>query len=202
MSLAEYLADSIRVLESARRSWGEALLAGALETITGALRAGKPLLVCGNGGSAADAMHITGELVGRFLLERRALNVICLASNPSVLTAWANDYSFETVFSRQVEAYGLPGAVLLGISTSGNSQNVIAAFEQARALDMKTIALTGEGGGRLAALSDHLFAVPSRSTPLVQQAHLCLYHYLCQSIEANLAGTGQQEAALSAIPHP
>jgi D-sedoheptulose 7-phosphate isomerase len=195
MSLAEYFADSIRVLESARRSWGEALLTGALETITGALRAGKPLLVCGNGGSAADAMHITGELVGRFLLERRALNAICLASNPSVLTAWANDYSFETVFSRQVEAYGSPGAVLLGISTSGNSKNVIAAFEQARALGMKTIALTGEGGGRLAALSDYLFAVPSRSTPLIQQAHLCLYHYLCQSIEAELAGTGKPEAA-------
>jgi D-sedoheptulose 7-phosphate isomerase len=195
MSLSEYFSDSIRVLELARQSWPERLLAGALETITGALRTGKPLLICGNGGSASDAMHITGELVGRFLLERRALNAICLASNPSVLTAWANDYSFETVFSRQVEAYGSPGAVLLGISTSGNSKNVIAAFEQARALDMKTIALTGEGGGRLGALSDYLFAVPSRSTPLIQQAHLCLYHYLCQSIEAELADTGNREAA-------
>jgi D-sedoheptulose 7-phosphate isomerase len=194
-SLSEYFSDSIRVLESARQSWPEHLLAGALETITSALRAGRPLLVCGNGGSASDAMHITGELVGRFLLERRALNAICLASNPSVLTAWANDYSFETVFSRQVEAYGSPGAVLLGISTSGNSKNVIAAFEQARALDMKTIALTGEGGGCLGPLSDYLFAVPSRSTPLIQQAHLCLYHYLCQSIEAELAGIGNREAA-------
>jgi D-sedoheptulose 7-phosphate isomerase len=195
MSLSEYFFNSIRVLELARQSWPERLLAGALETITGALRAGRPLLVCGNGGSASDAMHITGELVGRFLLERRALNVICLASNPSVLTAWANDYSFETVFSRQVEAYGSPGAVLLGISTSGNSKNVIAAFEQARALDMKTISLTGEGGGRLGPLSDYLFTVPSRSTPLIQQAHLCLYHYLCQSIEAELAETGNREAA-------
>jgi D-sedoheptulose 7-phosphate isomerase len=195
MSLSEYFSDSIRVLESARQSWGERLLSEALETITAALRSGKPLLICGNGGSAADAMHITGELVGRFLLERRALNAICLASNPSVLTAWANDYSFETVFSRQVEAYGSPGAILLGISTSGNSKNVIAAFEQARALDMKTIALTGEGGGRLGAISDYLFAVPSRSTPLIQQAHLCLYHYLCQSIEAELAGIGEKEAA-------
>src|SRR5579871_144029 len=115
MSLSEYLSDSIRVLELARQSWGERLLSAALETITGALRSGKPLLVCGNGGSAADAMHITGDLVGRFLLERQALNVICLASNPSVLTAWANDYSFETVFSRQVEAYGQAGAVLIGI---------------------------------------------------------------------------------------
>lgn len=195
MSLSEYLSDSIRVLELARQSWGERLLSAALETITGALRSGRPLLVCGNGGSAADAMHITGELVGRFLLERQALNVICLSSNPSVLTAWANDYSFETVFARQVEAYGSPGAVLLGISTSGNSKNVISAFEQARARDMKTIALTGEGGGRLGPISDYLFAVPSRSTPLIQQAHLCLYHYLCQSIEAELAGIANQEAA-------
>lgn len=160
---------------------------GALDATTSALRKGKPVLVCGNGGSAADAMHITGELVGRFLLERRALNVICLASNPAVLTAWANDYSYETIFSRQVEAYGQPGAVLIGISTSGNSKNVIAAFQRARSLSMKTIALTGEGGGQLAPLTDYLFAVPSRSTPLIQQAHICLYHYLCGAIEQALA---------------
>jgi D-sedoheptulose 7-phosphate isomerase len=125
--------------------------------------------------------------VGRFLLERQALNVICLASNTTVLSALANDNSFETVFSRQVEAYGQPGAVLIGISTSGTSANVVAAFTRARSLGMKTIALTGEGGGRLAALSDYLFAVPSRSTPLVQQAHICLYHYMCQSIEQAFA---------------
>jgi D-sedoheptulose 7-phosphate isomerase len=187
MSLSNYFAESIQVLEAARRAWPETLLASALEAITAALSSSKPLLVCGNGGSAADAMHITGELVGRFLLERRAMNAICLSSNPSVLTAWANDHSFDTIFSRQVEAYGSRGAVLLGISTSGNSKNIVAAFEQARTLDMKTIALTGEGGGRLAALSDYLFAVPSRSTPLIQQAHLCLYHYLCESIERELA---------------
>ena len=187
MSLSSYLAESIRVLERARASWGEDLLAAALQTVTDCLRAGKPVLVCGNGGSAADAVHLTGELVGRFLLERKALNVICLASNPAILTACANDCGFDTVFSRQVEAYGSEGAVLLGISTSGNSRNVLAAFEQAHALGMKTIALTGEGGGRLASLSDYLFAVPSRSTPLIQQAHLCLYHYMCQTIEQELA---------------
>src|SRR5215469_13347058 len=139
MSLSEYLSDSIRVLELARQSWGERLLSTALETISGALRSGKPLLVCGNGGSASDAMHVTGELVGRFLLERKSLNVICLASNPAVLTAWANDYGYETVFSRQVEAYGQSDAVLIGISTSGNSKNVVAAFQRARSLSMKTI---------------------------------------------------------------
>jgi D-sedoheptulose 7-phosphate isomerase len=153
-----------------------------------ALRADRPLLVCGNGGSAADSQHIVGELVGRFLKERRALRAICLADNPSVLTAWSNDYAFETVFARQVEAYGAAGGVVLGISTSGNSGNVLKAFEAARGLGMATVGLTGEGGGRMTALSDHLLAVPSRSTPLIQQVHICLYHYLCARIEKRLAG--------------
>ena len=183
----------------ARDAWSEGLLADALGAITDALRMGKPLLVCGNGGSAADAMHITGELVGRFLLERKAINAICLSSNASVLTAWANDYSYDTVFSRQVEAHGQPGAVIIGISTSGNSRNVIAAFEQAHNMGMKTVALTGEGGGRLAPVSDYLFAVPSRSTPLIQQAHLCLYHYLCQSIEQTLAQSGAERDSMASL---
>ena len=133
-------------------------------------------------------MHITGELVGRFLKERRGLKAICLSSNPSVLTAWANDYSYETVFSRQVEAYGEAGGVLLGISTSGNSPNVVEAFRLARAMGLSTVAMTGEGGGRLADLSDVLLAVPSKHTPLIQQVHICLYHYLCERVEARLAG--------------
>jgi D-sedoheptulose 7-phosphate isomerase len=186
MSLSAYFDESSKILHMAARAWSEDLVMGAVDATTSALRNRKPVLVCGNGGSAADAMHITGELVGRFLLERQALNVICLASNPAVLTAWANDYSYETIFSRQVEAYGQPGAVLIGISTSGNSKNVIAAFERARSLGMTTIALTGEGGGQLAQLTDYLFAVPSRSTPLIQQAHICLYHYLCGAIEQTL----------------
>ena len=189
MSLGQYLQESISVLEAARSLVDEALVVSATSAITDALAAGKPLLVCGNGGSACDAMHITGELVGRFLIERRALKAICLADNPAVLTAWSNDYSLDTVFSRQVEAYGEPGAVLLGISTSGNSQNVVAAFERARAMGMTTIGLTGEGGGRLAPLADYLLAVPSRCVPMIQQVHLCMYHYLCRQIEqALLAG--------------
>jgi len=187
MSLANYFAESIRVLERARECWTEDLLARAIETITTALEAGKPVLVCGNGGSAADAMHITGELVGRFLVDRKALNVICLACNTAVLSALANDNAYDTVFARQVEAYGQAGAVLIGISTSGMSANVVSAFARARSLRMKTVALTGEGGGRLAPLSDYLFAVPSRSTPLIQQAHICLYHYFCQAIEQAFA---------------
>ena len=182
-----YLRRSQDVIGATIAALPEAAVEAAVEACATALGRGLPLLVCGNGGSAADAMHITGELVGRFLKERKALRAICLADNPSVLTAWSNDYAFETVFSRQVEAYGAPGGAVLGISTSGNSGNVLKAFEAARGLGMATVGLTGEGGGRMAALSDHLLAVPSRSTPLIQQVHICLYHYLCARIEARLA---------------
>jgi len=186
-SLSDYLDASTTVLQRTKETLDPAIMEGAVDRIVAALGAGRPLLVCGNGGSAADAQHITGELVGRFLKERRGLKAICLSSNAAVLTAWANDYSYESVFARQVEAYAEKGGVLLGLSTSGNSPNVIAAFEAARRLGMSTVALTGEGGGRLAGLSDVLLAVPSRHTPLIQQAHICLYHYLCEEIEARLA---------------
>jgi len=187
MSLDTYLEASVAVLQRMRETAADGRMEAAVSAIATALKAGRPLLVCGNGGSASDAMHITGELVGRFLKERRALNAICLSSNPAVLTAWANDYSFETVFSRQVEAYGAQGGVALGLSTSGNSPNVIKAFEQARTMGMTTVGLTGEGGGRMAPVCDILLAVPSRSTPLIQQGHICLYHYLCEQVEAALA---------------
>lgn len=192
MSLRAYFSESARILESAGLAWSDDLLRGALSSITDTLNAGKPLLVCGNGGSAADAMHITGELVGRFLLERKALKAICLSSNPAILTARANDYDYDTVFSRQVEAYGEPGAAIIGISTSGNSRNVIEALRQARSMGMTTIALTGEGGGKLALWSDYLFAVPSKATPIVQQVHVCLYHYLCEAVERVMAGSNPE----------
>lgn len=187
-NVLKYLADSEAVLASARSHPGTSNCDSAIEAICAALGAGLPLLVCGNGGSASDAMHITGELVGRFLSERRALNCICLSSNPAVLTAWSNDYSYDTVFSRQAQAYGRPGGVILGISTSGNSANVIEAFKVAREGDMTTIGLTGEGGGRMAPWTDILIDVPSRATPLIQQVHICLYHYICEMVEARLAG--------------
>jgi len=186
MTLSDYLIESAGVLEATRAAISEDVMDRAADCVCEAFTQGKPLLLCGNGGSAADAMHITGELVGRFLKERRAYRAICLSSNPAVLTAWANDYSYETVFSRQVEAYGEPGGVILGISTSGNSKNVVCAFEQARQMGMTVIAMTGEGGGAMAPLADYLMAVPSHSTPLIQQAHLCLYHYLCATIECRM----------------
>ena len=185
-TLREYLAESSALLMAAAGAVPQPAVDAAVDAIVCALAAGKPLLVCGNGGSACDAMHITGELVARFLEERRALKAICLSSNPAVMTAWSNDYRFATAMARQVEAYGEPGAALLGISTSGNSENILAAFERAREMGMLTIALTGEGGGKMAALADCLLAVPSRNTPLIQQVHVCIYHYLCQRIEQRM----------------
>lgn len=186
--LKDYLTTSAAVISRTAETLDATRMHAAIDLSATALAAGKPLLLCGNGGSASDAMHITGELVGRFLKERRALKAICLSSNPSVLTAWANDYTFDTVFSRQVEAYAEPGGVVLGLTTSGNSPNVIKAFEAARAHGMSTIAMTGEGGGKVAPLATILLDVPSRSTPLIQQVHICLYHYFCERLEAALAG--------------
>lgn len=187
-TLQDWLTEAETLLATTRAEPGlAAAMDAAVDATCTALAAGRPLLVCGNGGSAADASHIVGELVGRFLKERRALKAICLASNPAVLTAWANDYSYATVFSRQVEAYAEPGGVLLGLSTSGNSENLVLAFEAARRLGMATIGMTGQGGGRMAGLSDHLLAVPSRFTPAIQQVHLALYHYYCAAVEARLA---------------
>lgn len=187
-SFASWLDESTAVFQRTRTTLDEARVERAVDHVARALAGDRAVLVCGNGGSAADAQHITGELVGRFLKERRAYRAICLAADMAVMTAWSNDYSFDTVFARQVEAYGGPGGVLIGLSTSGNSRNVGAAFETARSLGMTTVALTGEGGGRLAALSDVLLDVPSRHTPLIQQVHVCLYHYLCERVEARLAG--------------
>jgi D-sedoheptulose 7-phosphate isomerase len=188
-SLIEYLTDSREAIDKAIKYSGIAIIDEAITAITLTLAAGKPMMVCGNGGSATDAMHITGELVGRFLKERKAINCICLSSNAAVLTAWANDYSYDTVFARQVEAYGNSGGVLLGISTSGNSTNVVRAFEAAKVLGVRSIALTGEGGGKLASVCDLLIDVPSRRTPIVQQLHVCIYHYICEQIEARFAAS-------------
>ena len=159
----------------------------AIDATVAALKSGRPLLVCGNGGSAADAMHIAGELVGRFLKNRKAYNVLALPANTAVLTAWGNDCGFDTVFSRQVEAHGQSGGVLLAISTSGNSPSVLLAAEQARAMNMAVVAMTGDTGGKLAPLADILLNVPSTHTPVIQQGHLVLYHHLCEVVEARLA---------------
>jgi D-sedoheptulose 7-phosphate isomerase len=188
-SLTQYLAESREAIDRALKSHSLTKVDQAITAITTTLAEGKPMMVCGNGGSASDAMHITGELVGRFLKERQAINCICLSSNPAVLTAWANDYSYDTVFARQVEAYGKTGGILLGISTSGNSTNIVRAFEAAKLLGVRSVALTGEGGGKLATVCDLLIDVPSRRTPIIQQLHICIYHYICEQIEAHFAAS-------------
>ena len=188
ISLDTWLAQAEALISATRAQRLDATMEAAVAATATALAAGKPLLVCGNGGSAADAQHIVGEMVGRFLKERRALKAICLSSNPAVLTAWSNDYCYETVFSRQVEAYGEAGGVLLGLSTSGNSANVVAALAAARVAGMKTIGMTGEGGGKMAPHCDYLFAVPSRVTPAIQQVHLAIYHCFCARIEEAVIG--------------
>lgn len=151
--------------------------------MTVALQAGGKILWCGNGGSAADSQHLAAELVGRFRRERRGLASLALTTDTSILTSLANDYGYEAVFSRQVQALGTPGDLLVGISTSGNSCNVVAALEAARSRGLKTVALTGQGGGNMAALADYLFAVASRDTARIQEAHILVGHMLCDWVE-------------------
>jgi D-sedoheptulose 7-phosphate isomerase len=158
----------------------------AIDLLIERLTAGNKLLVCGNGGSAADAMHICAELVGRFLRDRRPLPAIALNTDPAILTALGNDYCYESVFSRQVEALARPGDVVWGLSTSGNSKNVLAALETAHAMGAWTIAMTGEGGGALAPHADVLLAVPLAHTPRIQEVHLVTYHAICEAVEAGV----------------
>jgi len=156
-----------------------------VEAISRALREGKKVLVFGNGGSAADSQHITAELVSRFRRERRAMAAIALTTDSSILTAIGNDYGFEEVFARQVEALGQAGDVALAISTSGNSPNVLRAIQKAKAMGMKTIGFTGQQGGKLKDAVDICFRVPSNSTPRIQEAHITIAHAICEVIEAD-----------------
>jgi D-sedoheptulose 7-phosphate isomerase len=188
LTLAAYLDQSADVISSTVAHVPETAMASAVEMCVTALKKGKTVLVCGNGGSASDAMHIAGEFVGRFLKERKAFRCVCLSDNPAVLTAWANDYDFATVFSRQVEAYGEAGGVLIALTTSGNSPNVVNAAQKAKTMGLGVIGLTGEGGGKLAAQCDVLLDAPSKQTPFIQQVHVCLYHYLCAAVETRMTG--------------
>ena len=147
------------------------------------LRAGNKLLLFGNGGSAADATHIAAEFVGRFLLERRALPALSLSDNASAVTAIGNDYGYELVFARQVEAQGVAGDLALGISTSGTSANVVAGLRAAREIGLTTVGLTGAGGGTMRELCDVCLCAPSDETPRIQEAHTLIAHLLCELAE-------------------
>jgi D-sedoheptulose 7-phosphate isomerase len=151
-----------------------------------ALQRGNQILLCGNGGSAADAQHIAAEFVNRFLYDRPALPALALTTDTSILTAIGNDSDFSHLFARQVEALGKAGDLLYAISTSGNSPNVVLAVEAARKRGIETIGFTGGEGGRLAPLCDYALIVPSRSTPRIQEAHITVGHIICQIVEERL----------------
>lgn len=150
----------------------------------------KKILIAGNGGSAADAQHFAAELVGRYGFDRPSLPSIALTTDSSNLTAIGNDYGYEYVFSRQLEGLGVEGDLFIGISTSGNSQNVINAFESAKAKGIKTVALVGRDGGKMAAMADYAIIVPSNATPRIQESHLLIEHMICDIIEKEMFGNG------------
>ncbi len=151
-------------------------------------QSGGKVIFMGNGGSAADSQHLACELVSKFQMERRALQAIALSVNTSVLTAIGNDYDFDQVFARQIEAWVRPGDVVVGISTSGNSGNIIKAIERAKGMGAVTVAFTGESGGKLAPVVDICFKAPSNSTPRIQEAHITAGHIICDIIEKTLFG--------------
>lgn len=157
------------------------------EKICAALEAGKKILIAGNGGSAADAQHFAAELVGRFLAERRPLPAVALTTDTSALTAIGNDYGFDRIFSRQVEALAQPGDIFFGISTSGHSANILAATESARQSGCTTIGLLGRDGGRIAALVDLALVVPAQETPHIQEVHIMIIHLLCALVDRRFA---------------
>ncbi len=154
-----------------------------------AFHRGKKVLFCGNGGSAADAQHLAAEFSGRFYLDRDALPAEALHVNTSYLTAIANDYSFEVAYARLIKGIAHDGDVLVGLSTSGNSANIVEAFKAAKEKGMITVGFTGETGGKLKELSDHLFNVPSTVTPRIQESHIMLGHIICQLVEERYFAT-------------
>ena len=176
--------DSTRTLESLKSL--EPQMAKAADLIEQCLRTGNKLLVCGNGGSAADAAHFATELVVRFAKDRRSYPAICLASDGGLLSAAGNDYGFDEIFARQVTAFGRPGDVLICLTTSGKSKNVVRALEEAKARKLKTIAFLGRDGGSTIGMADIDLLVRSDSTARIQESHQLLLHVLCEVVESHL----------------
>ena len=180
------LRDAIALHERVRAA-GLETAAAAAAAITASLRQDGKVLVFGNGGSAADAQHMAAELVGRFARERRGYAAIALTTDASVVTSLSNDYGYDRVFERQIEALGRPGDVAIGITTSGGSVNVVRALEAARGRKLTTIALTGRDGGAAGRTADLHINVPSDSTPRVQEVHMTLLHIICDLVERELS---------------
>lgn len=183
------LGKSMAVLDAIRQDVGKVdVITTAAKAIIDALAQDRKVLFCGNGGSAADAQHLAAELSGRFYFDRPPLFAEALHVNTSYLTAVANDYSYDDIYARLVKAKGRPGDVLIGLSTSGNSANIVKALDEARSCQMVTIGFTGESGGKMRSLCDYLIAVPSTDTPRIQEAHITIGHLMCEMIEATLFG--------------
>ncbi len=178
------LAQSISTLQATMEDRNIADTIVTIAELTAkAMLAGRKLMVAGNGGSAADAQHLVAEFVVRLVENRPALRAIALTTDTSIITAAGNDFSYDCIFARQVEALGQPGDVFLGISTSGNSKNILQAVQQAKELNITTVGFTGNGGGRMAALCDHNVIIPSNVTMNIQESHLALEHIFCLGVE-------------------
>jgi D-sedoheptulose 7-phosphate isomerase len=171
-------------------------IAAAGKLIADAMHSGHKLLVAGNGGSAADAQHLVAEFVVRLTVNRPALRAVALTTDSSILTACGNDFGFDNIFERQIEALGQPGDVFLGISTSGNSPNILKALHQAAKLDMATIGFSGNGGGKMRDLCDYNVIIPSNITMNIQESHLALEHILCMVVERCTFGMDFDKASL------
>ncbi len=187
MSITAMINESIEAKKSLLAQ--EKQIEEAIFLITSCLKKGNKILICGNGGSAADAQHIAAELVGRYKRERKGFPAIALTTDSSILTALSNDYDYGTVFERQVEALGQKGDILIGLSTSGNSGNVLNAFEEAEKIGVITISMTGNEGGKLKGISTLNINVRSKNTPRIQECHMLIYHIICERVEDILAGS-------------
>ncbi len=184
--IEQIFAESIAVKQATLKANLQQIKQAAEAMIT-ALQASRKIMFCGNGGSAADSQHIAAEFIGRFQKERRSLPAIALTTDSSILTALGNDYGFDIVFARQVEGLGNAGDVLVGLSTSGNSKNVLEAMKTAKAKGIKTIGLLGCDGGTIAPLCDIALIVPSKVTARIQESHICMAHAICQITEDELS---------------
>ncbi len=193
--MKEYIKDQIKnSYETKRAIYENEALLDVIEKVARACvevyKSGKKTILAGNGGSAADAQHIAAELVGRYGFDRPSIPSLALTTDTSNLTAIGNDYGYDKVFSRQLEGMGQEGDIFFGISTSGNSQNVINAFEAAKQKGITTVALVGRDGGKMAAMADFAIVVPSNATPRIQESHILIGHIICDIIEKELFGAG------------
>ena len=185
---AKQIQDSMAVKQAFLNAGGAETLEQMAEAVLAALRGGHRIYLCGNGGSAADCQHIAGEFVGRFMMERSALPCVALTTDTSILTCVSNDYSFDAVFERQVEALVRKGDALIALSTSGNSPNILRAVEAARARGAVTLGFSGRDGGKLRELADICLVAPSDLSPRIQELHITCGHILCQLVESRYFG--------------